>query len=106
MAAILRRELGDEARLPQRLERVHRVERGEAGIFGVDEDEPVFPVDGELMRIDVARSVGRARDVEPLVMQRLLVGELTRPKNVLEPPDLGDRRWQRCCLSAQVEKRL
>jgi hypothetical protein len=69
---------------------VHRIERGKAGIFGVDEDEPVLAIDGELVGIDVAGGVGHARDVEPLVVQRLLVGELTGTEHVLEPPDLRD----------------
>ncbi len=42
------------------------------------------------MRIDVARGVRYARNVKPLVVQRLLVGELAGTQHVLEPPDLRD----------------
>jgi hypothetical protein len=90
MAAVLGRKLRDEARLPQRLEAVHRVERGKARIFGVDEDEPVLPVDGELVGVDVAGGLRHARHVEPLVVEGLMVGELALTEHVLEPPDLGD----------------
>ena len=51
---------GPRARAPKRLEGMNGIERREAGIFGVDEDEPVLAVDGALTRIDVASSVGHA----------------------------------------------
>ena len=71
---------------------MHGVERGETGIFRVDEDQLVFRIDGKLMRIDVTGRMGHARDVEPLIMQRLLRGELPRTEHVLQAPDLGDGR--------------
>jgi hypothetical protein len=66
-----------------------RVERGKARIFSVDEDEPVLPVDGELVGVDVG-GLHHARHVEPLAVEGLLVGELALTEHVLEPPDLGD----------------
>jgi hypothetical protein len=90
MAAVLRRELGDEGRLPQRLEAVHLIDGGEAGIFGVDEDQPVVGIDRELMGVNVARRIGHARNIEALVVQRLLVGELPWSQHILQAPNLGD----------------
>jgi hypothetical protein len=42
MASVLRRELADEVRLPQRFEAVHGVEGGKAGVFGIDEHHAII----------------------------------------------------------------
>ena len=89
MATVLRREPADEAGLPQRLEAVHGIGTGQAGIFGVDEHDAVVAVDGDLVDVEVAGGLGIARHIEPV---ELLVGHLARAKHILQAPDLRDRR--------------
>ena len=89
MATVLRREPADEAGLPQRLEAVHGIGAGEAGIFGVDEHDAVVAINGDLVDVEVAGGLGIARHKKPV---ELLVGHLARAKHVLQAPDLRDRR--------------
>lgn len=89
MAAVFRRELGDEAGLPQRLEAMHGVEGGKAGIFGIDEDDAVIAVDGNLMNVEVACGLGIAWHIQPI---ELLVSHLSLLEDVLQTPNLGNCR--------------
>jgi hypothetical protein len=42
------------------------------------------------MRVDIARGVGEARDIEALIVKLLLVGELAGTEHILQTPDLSD----------------
>lgn len=62
---------------------MHGIERGEAGIFRVDEDEAVVTVDGNLVNVEVPGGVGGARHIEPV---ELLVRDLAALEHVVEAP--------------------
>ncbi len=86
-------------RPPDRPERVAHARHRQAGELGVDEDDAVIRVDGDLVPVEVAGVLGVAREVERVEM---LVGELARPEHVLKPPD-ADIRHEKDALGVGVD---
>ena len=80
VAAVLRRELGDEGRPIERHEAVAVADRGEAAEQRVDEQQPAVGVDREVVDVEIAGDVAQPRHVEPVVA----LVELARGKRVLE----------------------
>ena len=63
MAAVLRREAGDEGRLPDRTKTVGEARRGETGIFRDHENNPAVLVDPQFMHVEIAGGLGVSRHV-------------------------------------------
>jgi hypothetical protein len=85
VAAVLRHQLGDERRLPYRLERVRHAQRRQAGIRCVGKDDAARRLDAEFVHIDVAGHLGVARHIQAV---EPVVGELVWLQRVLQPPHL------------------
>ncbi|MNL55857.1 hypothetical protein D3C87_1793000 [compost metagenome] len=87
VAAILGGQLGDEGRLPDRREAVARRQRRQAGVLGVDEDDPPGPIHAQFVDVHVARGLDVARHVEAIEM---LIGPLARRQRVFKAPNLKE----------------
>jgi len=66
---------------------VHRAGRGEAGIFGVDEDDAPEAVNRHFVDVDIADGERDARDIDAIEM---VVGHFIAAQDVLQPPDLRE----------------
>ena len=85
VAPVLRRQLADERRLPDRLETVGLAELRQAGVLRVDEDHLAVLADAEFVDVQVADGLGVARDI---ALVELAVDDLVRAQHVLEAPQL------------------
>src|SRR3954471_6403461 len=61
MAAVLRQQRRDEARLPDRPEARRLAYRGKTGIGGVDEERPLRAVDADVVDVELAGDTAFAR---------------------------------------------
>src|SRR5690606_16307284 len=85
VAAVLRRQLADEVRFPDRLEAVRLAQLGEAGILGVDEHHLAVAADSEFVDVEVADGLRVPRHV---ALVEAPVDHLVWPQHVLEAPQL------------------
>ena len=66
VTAVLGRQLGDKARLPERFESVRHARRGQAGILGVRKDDPARGLDDELVDVESPGKLRVARNIETI----------------------------------------
>src|SRR5262245_56759706 len=67
VTSVFRDELRDERRAPQGPEAMPVVERGKAVELGIDKNKLSGVVHGDIVRVEIARREGGARDEEPVV---------------------------------------
>ena len=87
VAAILRGQLAQERRPPERSEAGPLRKCGDASEACGDEHRAAGVVDGHVVDIEVAGGVGHLRHIEPIVS----LVEFARPEQVLETPELVER---------------
>src|SRR5690606_36149639 len=85
VATVFRRQLADALRLPDGLDAVGQAQLGQAGVLGVDENDPAVVADPKLMDVEIADGLGVARHV---ALVEAAMDGLVRPQHVLEAPDL------------------